>query len=77
MPVKYVSESSVHLDLQCLRMVLDHAQGVVKRLTFGWVTPLLARGLQRPLQQDDLFQLQATLMPSACSKRLWVRFLQK
>ena len=48
-------------------------QGMFTRVTFGWVSPLLARGMQRPLQQDDLFQLQPTLMPAACSQRLWVR----
>ena len=47
---------------------------MITRLTFGWVTPLLARGIKRPLQQDDLFLLQPSLMPSACSQRLWVRW---
>ena len=47
-------------------------QSTLSRLTFGWVTPLLARGMQRPLQQEDLFELQPDLQPSACSQRLWV-----
>jgi hypothetical protein len=45
----------------------------MSRLTFGWVTPLLARGMQRPLQREDLFELQPDMQPSACSRRLWVR----
>ncbi len=59
-----------------IEVVRELAQGVVTQLTFGWVSPLLARGMQRPLQQDDLFQLQPPLMPAACSQRLWVRHPQ-
>ncbi len=58
--------------MPCLRVGCDCVQGVLTQLTFGWVSPLLARGMQRPLEQHDLFQLQPSLMPAACSQRLWV-----
>ena len=61
------------LTFQSQKVGRECAQGVLTRLTFRWVSPLLALGMQRPLQQDDLFQLQPALMPAACSQRLWVR----
>ena len=46
-------------------------------LTFSWVAPLLQRGsTQGQLHQRDLLELPPSLLPAACGRRLWRRWLQ-